>query len=82
MGDGVGLSHLAGLTLADLIAGEPSARTELPLVGHQSPQWELEPLRYLGATAAITGVGVADYIESKTGRPSLVSRLIAPLTGH
>jgi len=82
VGDGVGLSHLAGLTLADLIAGEPSARTELPLVGHQSPQWELEPLRYLGATAAITGVGVADYIESKTGRPSLVSRLIAPLTGH
>jgi glycine/D-amino acid oxidase-like deaminating enzyme len=82
VGDGVGLSHLAGLTLADLVLGNNTERTALPFVGHRSPQWEPEPLRYLGATAAIIGVDLADRIEERTGRRSLISRLIAPLTGH
>jgi hypothetical protein len=78
----VGLSHLAGLTLADLVLGNNTERTALPFVGHRSPHWEPEPLRYLGATAAIIGVDLADRIEERTGRRSLISRLIAPLTGH
>ena len=82
VGDGVGLSHLSGLTLADLILGNTTERTTLPFVGHQSPAWEPEPLRYLGATAAIIGVNLADRIEERTGRRSLISRVIAPLTGH
>ena len=82
VGDGVGLSHLAGLTLADLVLGKTTSRTSLPFVGHQSPKWEPEPLRYVGATAAIVGVALADRIEARTGKPSLVSKLIAPLTGH
>lgn len=82
VGDGVGLSHLAGLTLADLVLGNETPRTSLAFVGHRSPLWEPEPLRYLGATAAIIGVDLADRIESRTGRSSLISRLIAPLTGH
>lgn len=82
VGDGVALSHLSGLTLADAIMGKTTHRTALPFFGHHSPLWEPEPLRYLGATAAILGVGLADKIESKTGKTSLVSRLIAPLTGH
>jgi len=82
VGDGVGLSHVAGLTLADLIIGRDTPRTRLPFVGHTSRSWEVEPLRYLGATAAIMGVGIADRLEAKTGKPSLVSKLIAPLTGH
>jgi hypothetical protein len=82
VGDGVGLSHLAGLTLADLVLGKTTSRTALPFVGHQSPKWEPEPLRYVGATAAIVGVALADRIEAQTGKPSLVSKLIAPLTGH
>jgi glycine/D-amino acid oxidase-like deaminating enzyme len=82
VGDGVGLSHLAGLTLSDLVLGKDTERTALPFVGHRSPQWEPEPLRYLGATAAIIGVDLADRIEERTGRRSLISRLIAPLTGH
>ena len=82
VGDGVGLSHLAGFTVSDLITATDSPRTHLPFVHHVSPLWEPEPLRYLGATAAIVGVALADRIESRTGRPSLVSRLIAPLTGH
>jgi glycine/D-amino acid oxidase-like deaminating enzyme len=82
VGDGVGLSHLAGLTLADLIVGKNTPRTSLAFVGHRQPNWEPEPLRYLGATAAIMGVNLADRIEEKTGRPSLIHRLIQPLTGH
>ena len=82
VGDGVGLSHLAGLTLADLALGRDTSRTALPFVGHRSPLWEPEPLRYLGATAAIIGVDLADRIEERTGRRSLISRVIAPLTGH
>lgn len=82
VGDGVGLSHLAGLTLADLILGTQSSRTQLAFVGHHSRNWEPEPLRYLGATAAILGVGLADRLEARTGKPSLVSQVIAPLTGH
>lgn len=82
VGDGVGLSHLAGFTLADLALGLDTPRTSLPFVQHHSPKWEPEPLRYLGATAAIIGVDLADRIESRTGKRSLVSRLIAPLTGH
>ena len=82
VGDGVGLSHLAGLTLADLIVGNATPRTQLPFVNHVSPAWEPEPLRYAGATAAILGVSLADRIEARTGRPSLVSKLVGPLTGH
>lgn len=82
VGDGVGLSHLAGFTLADVITGEKTSRSTLPFVNHRSPKWEPEPLRYLGAMGAIIGVDLADRIESKTGKPSLVSKLIAPLTGH
>ena len=82
VGDGVGLSHLAGLTLADLVLGKTTDRTALPFVGHHSPRWEPEPLRFLGATAAIVGVNLADRVEERTGRTSLLSRAIAPLTGH
>lgn len=82
VGDGVGLSHLAGYTAADLILGLDTPRTYLPFAQHRSPKWEPEPLRYVGAMAGIIGVDLADRIESRTGKRSLVSRLIAPLTGH
>jgi len=82
VGDGVGLSHLAGFTVADLVLGLETPRTELAFVNHRSPKWEPEPLRYLGAMAAIIGVDLADRSETKTGKRSMVQKLIAPLTGH
>jgi len=45
------------------------------------PKWEPEPLRYLGATAGIRGTALADGIEARTGRPSLIGKMIDPLTG-
>lgn len=81
VGDGVGLSQLAGFTLADLVTGVDSPRTRLPLVDTRWPLWEPEPLRYLGSMAGIIGTSIADRIEERTGRESLLGRALAPLTG-
>ena len=81
VGDGVALSQLAGFTLADLVTGNDTPRTRLPLVSETWPKWEPEPLRWLGATAGIAGTALADRIEARTGKDSLVGKMIDPLTG-
>ncbi|MGA0208400.1 MAG: NAD(P)/FAD-dependent oxidoreductase [Candidatus Nanopelagicales bacterium] len=83
VGDGVGTSNLAGRTLAALIA----QRTEdpllaLPWVDHHSRAWEPEPLRWMASTAGLKATEVADAIESRTGKPSIVGRFVGALTGH
>jgi glycine/D-amino acid oxidase-like deaminating enzyme len=70
VGDGVATSNLAGRTLADLITGRDTELTRLPWVGHRSPRWEPEPLRWLGVNAGLRAMTVADVEESHTGRPS------------
>jgi glycine/D-amino acid oxidase-like deaminating enzyme len=50
IGDGVATTNLAGRTLADLILRRETALTRLPWVGHRSPRWEPEPVRWLGVT--------------------------------
>jgi glycine/D-amino acid oxidase-like deaminating enzyme len=82
VGDGLSTTNLAGRTLADLITGTPSPLTKLPWVNHASPSWEPEPLRFLGANAGLLGTTLADEEEKITGRPSIIARLLAPLTGH
>lgn len=82
VGDGLSTTNLAGRTLADLILGVDSELTALPWVGHRSPDWEPEPLRFIGANAGLVAMTAADAEESATGRPSLVARAMAPLTGH
>jgi len=46
-GQGVGTSNLSGRVLAELLAGKTSALTTLPLARRRSPNWEVEPLRWL-----------------------------------
>ncbi|MBN9606610.1 MAG: FAD-dependent oxidoreductase [Actinomycetales bacterium] len=82
VGDGLSTTHLAGRTLADLLTGADTELTRLPWVGHRSPDWEVEPLRFLGANAALVATTAADTEERITGRPSLLARLTAGLTGH
>jgi glycine/D-amino acid oxidase-like deaminating enzyme len=60
VGDGVGTTNLAGRTLADLILGVESELTSLPWVGHESPQWPPEPLRWMGINAVRKLVTWAD----------------------
>lgn len=81
-GHGVTAAHLAGRTLADLITEQRTPRTELPWVGHQTRDWEPEPLRWLGVRALYAAYGLADRDESR-GRPdtSPIARLADRITG-
>ena len=81
VGDGVATTNLAGRTLADLVTGADSDLVTLPWVNHRSRGWEPEPLRWLGINAGLRATTLADAEERWTGRPSLVARLMAPLTG-
>jgi glycine/D-amino acid oxidase-like deaminating enzyme len=82
VGDGLSTTNLAGRTLADLITGKKTELTALPWVGHRSPNWEPEPLRFIGANVGLLGMTAADIEEGATGRPSIIAKLLAPLTGH
>lgn len=81
VGDGLSTTNLAGRTLADLLTGRDSDLTRLPWVGHRSPRWEPEPLRWLGVNAGLRAMTLADAEERLTGRPSLAERLVRPLLG-
>jgi glycine/D-amino acid oxidase-like deaminating enzyme len=83
VGDGVAASNLAGRTLADLITGADSDLVTLPWVGHRSPRWEPEPLRWIGINSLVRLPAWIDRTERRTGRsPALRSRLLDRLTGH
>lgn len=82
VGDGLSTTNLAGRTLADLLTGRESELTRLPWVGHESPNWEPEPLRFVGATLGMLGISLADAEERLTRRSSLIARLMGPLVGY
>ncbi len=82
VGDGVAASNLAGRTLADLVLGRTTALTALPWVGHRSPRWEPEPLRWLGINAGLRLATLADREEEATGRPARLGALLDRLTAH
>jgi glycine/D-amino acid oxidase-like deaminating enzyme len=81
VGDGVATTNLAGRTLADLVLGADTDLTRLPWVGHRSPAWEPEPLRWLGMNAGRRVMNWADRQEARTGRPSRVARLAGRFLG-
>jgi glycine/D-amino acid oxidase-like deaminating enzyme len=64
VGDGVTTAALAGRTLAELITGTDSPRVRLPWVGHRSPTWEPEPLRWAGVRSIYTLYRAADRAEA------------------
>lgn len=68
-GQGVSTANLAGRTLADLLTGTATARTELPIVGHRPPRWEPEPLRWLGIRWVQSGYQRLDERGERTGSP-------------
>ena len=82
VGHGVSTANLAGRTLADLIAGERSPLTELPLVGHRSPDWEPEPLRWLGIRYAQAALSGLDRRSEATGEPPSGRSLAERLASH
>lgn len=82
VGDGLSTTNLAGRTLAQLLTGTESELTRLPWVGHRSPEWEVEPLRFLGANAGLAAMAAADVEQRITRRRSLVARAMGPLIGQ
>lgn len=82
VGVGVSTSNLAGRTLADLALGRDTPLSRLPWVNRQPPQWEPEPLRWLGVRGMYALFGLADRHEARTDRPSRLAALGKWLTGR
>jgi glycine/D-amino acid oxidase-like deaminating enzyme len=82
IGHGVSTANLAGRTLAELIAGEVSERTDLPLVGHRSRSWEPEPFRWLGVRFTQKALERVDRKAESTGRPPSGRSLAERLARH
>ena len=82
VGDGVATTNLAGRTLTDLITGTDSELTRLPWVNHRSPQWEPEPLRWLGINAGLWTMRLADRTEERKGRTSRLAARMERLLGQ
>ena len=81
-GDGVAATNLAGRTLTDLVLGRRTDLTTLPWVGHHSPAWEFEPLRWLGANAGLRAMSWADRAEDRYGRPSRLAAVVNRALGR
>jgi glycine/D-amino acid oxidase-like deaminating enzyme len=82
LGHGVAMANLAGRTLAELIRDERTERTELPLVGHRSRDWEPEPFRWLGVRYTQWALGRLDRNVEVTGRPPSGRSLAEWLARH
>jgi hypothetical protein len=67
VGEGVAASNLAGRTVADLILGRKSELVGLPLVGPPFPNWEPEPLRWIGV-AGLLRIGMSLDAAELAGR--------------
>ncbi len=82
VGDGVSTAFVAGKTLAaDILDLDSDLRT-LPWVGRHSPNWEIEPLRWLGVNAVTKAFAQSDRDEARTGRPSGIAKAVWTFIGH
>jgi glycine/D-amino acid oxidase-like deaminating enzyme len=82
VGDGLSTTNLAGRTLSDLLTDTDTDLVRLPWVGHRSPDWEPEPLRFFGANAGMLAMAAADTEERITRRGSVIAKIMGPLVGH
>jgi hypothetical protein len=78
----VSTTNLAGRTLADLVLERDTDLVRLPWVDHRSPQWEPEPLRWLGVSASLAVMTGADAEEQRTGQQSRRAALLRRALGH
>ncbi len=77
VGEGVAASNLAGRTMAELICGVETERTNLPWVGVSWPKWEPEPLRWLGVRGSRSILLTADNREFATDREAKLAARVA-----
>lgn len=65
VGDGVAFSRVAAEAMAHAILDTGEAPGRLPIVGHVSPLWEPEPLRWLGINAMLRVAAATDALETR-----------------
>jgi hypothetical protein len=82
VGNGVATTNLSGRVLADLILGVKSGITALPCVNHRSPDWEIEPLRYLAVHYIQNAYWRIDQKSERSGVPPSGKTLAERLTRH
>jgi glycine/D-amino acid oxidase-like deaminating enzyme len=81
VGDGVSTTNLAGRTIADLVLRRDTDLVRLPWVGHRSPRWEPEPLRWLGVNFSRKLVESVDRAEAAGQEPKRRRRLLERMLG-
>jgi gamma-glutamylputrescine oxidase len=62
-GHGVALATASGATMADFVMRRRSARMDFPWVRGRAPKVPPDPLRALGLSAYLTGLGLADRLQ-------------------
>jgi hypothetical protein len=82
IGHGVSTTNLAGRVLTELVTGGRGPLTELPLVNHRSPNWEIEPFRFLGVRYAQWAMGRLDEETARTGQPPTGRSLAERIAAH
>jgi glycine/D-amino acid oxidase-like deaminating enzyme len=82
-GHGVTTANLAARTLVDLVLGRESPLCRLPWVSYRSPNWEPEPLRWLGIHSMYRLFRMADEWEERRGskKTSILARVGRSLAG-
>lgn len=76
VGDGVAFSHVAARAAAHAIAGTGDPVVGLPIVGHVSPRWEPEPLRWLGINSMLRLGAFVDVLEARESRFARVGQRV------
>ena len=82
IGHGVSTTNLGGRVLTDLITGERSEITQLPLVDHHSRNWEIEPFRWIGIRYSQWAMGRLDERSARTGEPPSGRSLAERIASH
>ncbi|AZG44502.1 NAD(P)/FAD-dependent oxidoreductase [Gordonia insulae] len=84
VGSGLTTTNVAARTLVDLFAGRDTELTRLPWVGHRSPKWEPEPLRYLGVAGLYAAYRLADRLElrSRAARTNVIATVADRVSGR
>src|SRR5262249_33123578 len=81
VGGGGSTTKLGGPAVGGRVTAAAGESTRPPWVGHRSPEWEPEPLRWLGLNAGLQVMSLADWEEARSGRPSRAAAFMGRFLG-
>ena len=84
VGHGLTATNLAARTLRDLILDRNTETTRLPWVGRHARRWEIEPIRWIGATALYAAYRQGDRQEagSSSDKTAAATRIANAIAGR